>query len=94
MWVFGRPRGNVIFEWQISRGREGPKAFLAGFKGELQTDGYQVYRSLVLERNQPMAVQGQPPELLRTGTSDFRSPTPGRKADDRAWSPIQKVRKQ
>jgi len=64
MWVFGRPRGNVIFEWQTSRGREGPKAFLAGFKGKLQTDGYQVYRSLVLERNEPLVARGQPPELI------------------------------
>jgi len=64
MWVYGRPRGNVIFEWQTSRGREGPKAFLESFKGKLQTDGYQVYRGWVSERNQPLILQGQPPELM------------------------------
>lgn len=64
MWVFGRPRGNVVFEWQTSRGREGPKAFLEQFKGKLQTDGYQVYRSLVEERNQPLVAQGQEPDLI------------------------------
>lgn len=46
LWVYGRPGGEVLFEWQISRSREGPEAFLKDFTGKLQTDGYPVYGAL------------------------------------------------
>jgi len=43
-WVYFDPlTGNVVFEYQHGRGREGPTAFLKEFKGTLQTDGYAVY---------------------------------------------------
>lgn len=48
-WVYALPRGNVIFDWQTSRGRDGPRAFLKDFQGCLQTDGYEVYPSLARE---------------------------------------------
>ncbi len=35
----------VCFDYQASRGREGPVAFLNHFKGALQTDGYTAYDS-------------------------------------------------
>lgn len=35
----------VCFDYQVSRGREGPVAFLNPFKGALQTDGYTAYES-------------------------------------------------
>jgi transposase len=33
----------VLFDYQMGRGREGPKAMLQGFSGHLQTDGYSAY---------------------------------------------------
>ncbi|MCA1838107.1 MAG: IS66 family transposase [Actinobacteria bacterium] len=50
LWAYSSPAGDVIFDWHISRGREGPEKFLKGFKGLLQTDGYGVYDSLARER--------------------------------------------
>ena len=36
----------MIFEFQPGRGREGPREFLKGFRGKLQSDGYGVYDKL------------------------------------------------
>jgi len=33
----------VVFDFQLGRGRDGPKKFLGGFNGILQTDGYAAY---------------------------------------------------
>jgi transposase len=33
----------VVFDFQMGRGREGPRKFLEGYRGKLQTDGYQAY---------------------------------------------------
>jgi len=46
VWEFSLPGGIVIFEFQMGRGRAGPREFLKGFRGKLQTDGYQVYAAL------------------------------------------------
>jgi transposase len=46
LWEFSRPGGIVVFEFQMGRGREGPKAFLQGFRGKLQCDGYAAYDDL------------------------------------------------
>jgi transposase len=46
VWEFSRPGGIVIFDFQMGRGREGPRAFLKGFRGKLQSDGYQAYDNL------------------------------------------------
>lgn len=35
--------GGVVFDFQMGRGREGPKSFLGNFRGLLQTDGYKAY---------------------------------------------------
>jgi transposase len=43
LWQYGRPGGSVVFDFQLGRGRDGPKKFLAGFNGILQTDGYAAY---------------------------------------------------
>ena len=43
LWQYGRPEGSVVFDFQLGRGREGPKQFLSGFSGILQTDGYAAY---------------------------------------------------
>jgi transposase len=44
MWVMSSPNtGGVSFCYHKSRGREGPEEWLKGYKGLLQTDGYEVY---------------------------------------------------
>jgi transposase len=50
LWSYSRPGGDVLFEWRISRSREGPEQFLKAFRGKLQTDGYAAYESLARER--------------------------------------------
>lgn len=46
LWEYGRPDGPVVFDFQMGRGREGPKAFLKDFGGKLQSDGYAGYDDL------------------------------------------------
>jgi transposase len=46
VWHYGRPAGPVVVDFQMSRGRDGPKAFLEGFRGTLQSDGYSAYDKL------------------------------------------------
>lgn len=43
LWQYGRPGGETVFDFQMGRGREGPRKFLEGYRGILQTDGYQAY---------------------------------------------------
>ena len=43
LWQYGRPGGETVFDFQLGRGREGPKKFLGDWEGILQTDGYQAY---------------------------------------------------
>lgn len=49
LWAYSHPKGDVVFDWKTSRGRDGPKEFLNGFRGVLQTDGYAAYISLAKE---------------------------------------------
>ena len=51
LWTYSRPGGDVLFEWRVSRSREGPEEFLKTFRGKLQTDGYAAYESLAKERD-------------------------------------------
>ncbi len=43
LWQYSRPRGTVVFDFRLGRGRDGPKQFLGQFEGLLQTDGYAAY---------------------------------------------------
>jgi transposase len=43
LWQYGRPAASTVFDFQMGRGREGPKQFLGRFEGILQTDGYAGY---------------------------------------------------
>jgi transposase len=43
LWQYGSPGGSVVFDFRMSREREGPKQFLGQFDGILQTDGYAAY---------------------------------------------------
>jgi len=43
-WIYHAPLlGLVVMDYQDGRGRDGPKAFLQGYQGALQSDGYAVY---------------------------------------------------
>jgi transposase len=46
MWEYSVPGGAVVFDFQMGRGRAGPAAFLQGFRGVLQSDGYSAYADL------------------------------------------------
>jgi transposase len=48
-WQYSAPGGPVVFDFQMSRGREGPQNFLKGYRGVLQTDAYGGYNSSVVE---------------------------------------------
>lgn len=50
LWVYGRPGGDVIFDWQTGRDQEAAKAKLKGFKGTLQSDGYSVYERVARDQ--------------------------------------------
>jgi transposase len=58
LWTYSQPQGDVVFEWQVSRSREGPREFLKSFRGKLQTDGYGVYESLARERGDELSLIG------------------------------------
>ena len=46
LWQYSKPGGNVVFDFRMGRGREGPKQFLGQFAGLLQTDGYAAYEQV------------------------------------------------
>jgi transposase len=46
LWEYSVPGGVVVFDFQMGRGRAGPKEFLQGFRGILQSDGYGAYADL------------------------------------------------
>jgi transposase len=43
LWQYGKPGGETVFDFQLGRGREGPRKFLGQWEGVLQTDGYAAY---------------------------------------------------
>ncbi len=43
LWQYGTPGGMTVFDFRMSRKREGPLSFLGNFEGLLQTDGYAAY---------------------------------------------------
>jgi len=50
LWFYSPPGGYVFLEFHQSRGRDGPRARLRGFRGTMQTDGYELYDALRKER--------------------------------------------
>jgi transposase len=58
LWFYSRPEGYVFLEFHTSRGRDGPRERLRGFRGTMQTDGYELYDALRKE---------QPATLKRIG---------------------------
>jgi transposase len=55
LWVIGKPRGNVVFDWRLSRRHDEATTLLEGFEGVLQSDGYGAYESFV--ENHPKVVR-------------------------------------
>jgi transposase len=43
LWQYGRPGGEMVFDFQLGRDRAGPRNFLGQWQGILQTDGYSAY---------------------------------------------------
>ena len=43
LWSYCVPGGEVVYDFTMSRMRDGPTRFLAGFEGYLQSDGYEGY---------------------------------------------------
>jgi transposase len=43
LWQYGRPGGEMVFDFCLGRGRDRPKKFLGTWEGILQTDGYAAY---------------------------------------------------
>ena len=58
LWFYSKPGGYVFLEFHQSRGRDGPRERLRGFRGTMQTDGYELYDALRKE---------QPSRLRRIG---------------------------
>lgn len=46
LWQYGKPGGSVVFDFQLGRGREGPRRFLGQFEGILQSDGDAAYEKV------------------------------------------------
>ena len=46
LWQYGKPGGETVFDFCMSRAREGPRKFLGQWEGILQTDGYQAYENI------------------------------------------------
>lgn len=46
LWQYGKPGGETVFDFQLGRGRDGPRKFLGNWEGILQTDGYQAYDNI------------------------------------------------
>lgn len=58
LWVLGKPRDDVIFEFHPGRGKEYAQQLLGDFKGYLQRDGYGVYSSLAGDKPQEIIPVG------------------------------------
>ncbi|MFN2428099.1 MAG: IS66 family transposase [Candidatus Binatia bacterium] len=50
LWAYTVPWGEVVYDFTPTRARAAPQAFLAGYKGYLQVDGYADYTSIFPER--------------------------------------------
>jgi transposase len=50
LWVYGRPGGDLCFDWSLGRGKASAETIVRDFQGLLQSDGYQVYDAVSAER--------------------------------------------
>lgn len=58
LWVYGRPGGDVLFDFRSGRSRAGPDEMLQDFGGRIQSDAFNVYPSLV-RHNPPISRMGR-----------------------------------
>jgi transposase len=79
-WVYYDPlESQVCFDYQPSRGRDGPKEFLKTFQGYLQSDGYGIYDDIASQR-----LRGDPPNQDRNGIIGVGCFAHGRRYFDQA----------
>ena len=52
LWVIGKPGGDVVFTWRLSRRHDELKSLLPNYRGTLQGDGYQAYAGLAKTHDQ------------------------------------------
>ena len=50
LWVISRPGGDVVFDWRQSRRHDEVTTLLGDYRGILQSDGYEAYRSFARAR--------------------------------------------
>lgn len=50
LWAYGRPGGDLCFDWSLGRGKAAAEAIVHDFSGLLQSDGYAVYDSVCASR--------------------------------------------
>lgn len=50
LWVISRPGGDVVFDWRLSRRHGELTSLLEGYRGLLQSDGYEAYPAFARER--------------------------------------------
>ena len=55
LWAYVGDRDEVVFDFTLGRGREGPRAFLGDYRGRLQVDAYSGYDE-VIRQNELIAV--------------------------------------
>jgi hypothetical protein len=46
LWGYGVPWGEVVYDFSLTRSQVHPEAFLEGFRGHLQIDGYDGYNAV------------------------------------------------
>jgi transposase len=51
LWVISRPGGDVVFDWRLSRRHGELTSLLDGYRGILQSDGYEAYPSFARSRD-------------------------------------------
>lgn len=51
LWVYLDPGGEVVFQWNESRGHQAPKEFLGDYRGVIQVDGFSAYQTLMTARD-------------------------------------------
>jgi hypothetical protein len=50
LWVISKPGGDVVFDWRLSRRHGELTSLLEGYRGLLQSDGYEAYPAFARER--------------------------------------------
>jgi transposase len=50
LWVISRPGGDVVFDWRLTRRHGELTSLLEGYRGILQSDGYEAYPAFARDR--------------------------------------------